>query len=291
MDTNRDLQILAQQDNLQLQDRENEVIQALMALDPIIADGFRRDLHQYINDENLRMAGHRERIAHVIWVFGFLPLPVVNYGLLWRRNRPRSFWHAISATVLSAISICVKCLRWLLYFLTIGHYVWGVIKSSLMFACAATFSDNSLWDLYTYAMRGFPLLLHRHTMMYGGEALRTDSVSNFIVDNLANKLRTTCMSIHLANETIRTCSLHNETLIYRFSEAFEKTSTVQKFPPWVVTILTVFTYTLYVTLAQVLGFNIVLFYLLQTGYRMQNPLTILTRLVVSGWKGLQEYVL
>lgn len=235
----------------------------------------------------------REPVARVKWIFGFIPLPIVNYALLWRRNRPHNLRHSLSAIALSFCTIILRILRWLLYFLSLGNYARNALSLFITLASSATFSENSLSDIYSYILRDSLFLLDRRAAIVFGLAGTTEkSFFQFLVDKLALQLNGMCLvaSVEgslLDDEKRMWCNVKQDTLIFRFSRAIESKFSM---PAPLLTSVTVFIYVAYGLLAQVVGFNVIFFFILLMGYRMNRFLPFFKRFSQSAWKGLLDSV-
>lgn len=240
----------------------------------------------------------REQIARIKWILGIFPLPIVDYALLWRRNRPQNLRHAVTATILSVFTVTLRIIRWLLYFVSLGHYAQSALRFFIMFASLATFSDNALVDIYSYVMRDYPTLLERKAiLLFDEKNPARDSVFHFVADTLAKYLNASCGSVvkHVANGDVireRWCYAKQDTLIFSFSKVFETTiPLLSRLPTPFLTSFTVVFYVMYGLVAQVVGFNVIFFFMLLMGYRMNRFIPFFIRFSKSAWKGLLESVL
>lgn len=239
-----------------------------------------------------------DHVARIKWVFGILPLPIVNYPLLWRRHKPQDLRHAITATILSIFTMALRIIRWLLYFLCLGNYLLNALNIFMMFASLATFSESAMSDIYSYVLRDSQTLLDRRvSLAFGRDDLSRNSPLQLIYSMLAMKLDCFCVSMHFIGplkegDKRRFCEVNQELLIFGFSKVFESTiPLLATLPRPFLTVFTVTVYVIYGCLVQVLGFNVMLFFLLLMGYRMKGFLPFFIRYTKACWKGLLELVL
>lgn len=240
----------------------------------------------------------REDILGVVWVGDVLPLPTVNYPLLWHRYRPASFRAFVTNVLTYSALLMIKFGRTVVYILAASNWIKDTLRFVMMFGSMVTFSENFFQDIFTYAVRGYPLLVERKYEMLQNNSARLvwSGVSQAVVDTLAQNVRANCTYGTLqfedgSLEPFGECVLNTNSLIFRFSDALVRVFPLfDSVPSVFLTLITISIYVIYGLLAQVFGFNVIFFFLLHSFHRWIGMFSFVGRFAKALWLSTDSMV-
>lgn len=272
------------------------VVDIFRDLDTDLSEIFTRSQQDEIRRLTNRLRQHHEtheRYVHLYWLW-FLPLPVVNYALIWRRNRPANLAQTALRAFLAISTMVVRLSRFLAYLAFTGHWLRDVIKFMLVYCSLVTFSENFFVDIVTYIFRNSESLLERRNQLQNTDffpQLDGSAIPNWLFwwtvasNSVALLLRMKC-EISAEFPEQGACQIDRNALIFRFSEAsmvvFPALKTV---PLPVLTAFTVLLYVVYGLGGQFLCFNVLLFWLINTMRRTYPALDFMGKLSKVLWYG------
>lgn len=185
----------------------------------------------------------------------------------------------------------------MVYLLAASNWVKDILRFVMMFGSMVTFSENFFQDIFTYAMRGFPLLVERkyHLMENNSGQIEWTSVSQSIIDTLAQNVRADCTLVGDQDEVsvplVGWCSLNDNSLIFRFSDALVRVFPLfNSVPSIFLTLTTITIYVIYGLLAQACGFNVIFFLLLHSFHRWIGLFSFLGRFAKALWLSTDSIV-
>ncbi|KAF8001717.1 hypothetical protein HF325_004218 [Metschnikowia pulcherrima] len=231
---------------------------------------------------------HGGQLVRPVWCFGFLPLPAVNYTLLWRRYGPSDLRQAAIRTS-EIISLVIKTVfRALIYIASVYYWLRFVFTSISTCGNMVTYSQSFFWDIFTFSLRNYPSLLERHaellsaTKVTSQPTISMDSLQQVMFDAAALKIHVSCI---LANETT-SCELMSDSLIFKLCDILTQCYPfLESLPLVCLTLTTICLYILYALGAQVLNINIVCLVTYIT-WKRQFPLTkFVIELIKTVWLG------
>lgn len=245
----------------------------------------RHRLHHQLRDPLRELGRQRELVFSVTWLWGVLPLPVVNYALLWRRNRPQNIRMALTQFLTTVTLLMMKLGRVIAYMILTGNWIRDLLRFLMMFGSMVTFSENFFQDIFTYAMRNYPLLVQRNIEMKRENlgVIEWINLYQFVFDNMAWNIRTKCTSPPQKYPEAL-CSLHVESLIFRFSNALlQVMPLLNSLPTPVLTTATIAIYLTYGLVGQFVGFNVVAFLMLHSVHRWFPYFSFVSRFFKALW--------
>lgn len=264
----------------------------LMDMPPNLVGVFGRPPNfQFIVNGRVRPGDHipieipdHEQVVHIIWLLGIFPLPVVNYSLLWRRNRPQNWRQALIRSLTTILLGIVRMGRILGYFILAGGWIRDIVRHISIFGNMVAFSDNFFQDIFTYALRNYPLLVQRKYELEMSESIEWNTVDQCIIDTLAWNIRTNCVFPADTESGAGYCTLHLESLIFRFSKALLQVFPFFNFmPSAVLTLTTIVLYMSYGLIGQFLGFNVIFFFSLHSFHRWMKFFGFMGQLGKTLW--------
>lgn len=244
---------------------------------------FNDRLHERLH-RHLQNRRDRELVLSVVWVLGVLPLPIVNYAVLWRRHRPENMRMALTRFVTTATLVVIRLGRLMAYLVLTGNWASQVLRFLTTYGSMVTFSENFFLDIYTYAVRNYPLLVQRkyELLQYSSGEIEWENIVQFVFDNLAITVQTRCV---LSTDVSGHCTLHAESLIFRFSKALLHVfPLLNVMPSFVLTATTIAIYLSYGLIGQFLGFNVIFFLVLHVGHRWLPIGSFLGRFGKAVWQ-------
>lgn len=281
-----DVRALQPQFNMAFGNRAGNVIEMVR---------LRRILRQIANDdphlgeedfnEPREPTPHHSRIIYTVYLFYVLPLPIINFPVLWRRFRQHSVFYWIDLASAWAFRQFVR-LGWLVWYLAITMW-WleDLCKFISVFGSMATYSPGYFGDIFTYAVRNWPFLLERKYELFktwGNETpiIELDSFLQVITDNLSSHVRAICLS-----ETgLEACVLDTNSLIFRFSGVLERIFPMfSRLPTFFLTCTTISIYIAYGIVAQFFGANVLIFLCVHTAHRWLPSVKFTSRLFKLVW--------
>lgn len=275
---------------------ENDFLDIFRDLDTdlleIFARSRREELQRWIRNnphlarditeaENRRQRDRNERVAHLVWLW-VLPLPVVNYSLLWRRHRPANLTHWALRTGIALATILVRLLRFIAYLTFTGHWIRDMFRVMFIFCSLATYSENYFVDIITYVFRNLTDLVRRQMQQgnYPTFSIFEQAISNRLIYELvcnliAAQLRVKCVGS--ASEPI-TCLVDQNALIFRFLDVLAKVfPLLLNVPQPILTALTVCLYLIYGIGCQFICTNVIFFLFMHTARRWTPAMDFLGR--------------
>lgn len=241
----------------------------------------------------------RQEIFGIVWIWGLLPLPTINYALLWHRYRPESFSALFLRIVTTTAVLMVKFGRIVVYLMVTGNWIRDVLRFIMVFGSLVTFSENFFQDIFNYAMRGSPQLLERKCeMLKNGEPtmIEWNSITQVLVDTLAQNVKGVCINGFYETADGTSHELHEYTLdvkslIFRFSDALVRVFPIfESVPTIFLTVTTIIIYVLYGLMGQLIGFNVLFFLLLHSFHRWMGLLSFIGRLCKALWYSTETMV-
>lgn len=228
------------------------------------------------------------KLVRPVWVFRFIPLPVVNYTLLWRRYGPSDIRRCILRTGEIVTLTITRIFRAFIYATSIYFWLRFIFNSIASCGNMVTFSNSFFSDILTFSLRNYPNLLHRHqelvTSIKAGNitAVAMESPQQFLFDSAALKIQATCTDL---NETIN-CEFVTSSLIFKLCDILVECYPIWEYlPSYFLTAATVGIYLLYAIGAQILNINIIALVTIIT-WKRQFPLTkFIIGLVKTVWMG------
>lgn len=252
-----------------------------------------REIQEQINQLQQRIDQHlqnqrrdRELAITIFWLLGLFPIPVVNYALLWRRNRPDNWRTALARIVTTTTLILVRLGRLMAYMVLTGNWIKDIVRFLTVFGSMVTFSDNFFRDIFTYMVRNYPLLVQRkYNLLHEQEGeIEWENLVQFVCDNLAMYVNTHCV-FSGDGDNGGYCTLHEQLLIFRFSNALIKIFPgFVQLPNFMLTFTTVCIYLSYGLIGQFLGFNVLFFFMLHIGHRWVPLLLFFGKCGKAAWQ-------
>lgn len=256
----------------------------------------RRLLHQINSLKPARAHMAREDledpdIVYFVYLFYIVPLPMINFPLLWRRLRQRGLACWAAQAVVWVFRQLTR-LGWFIWYLTITMW-WleDLCKFISVFGSMATYSPDYFGDIFTYSFRHWPQLLDRKLELYrrwGSEPplIEVESFLQVLLDNASLHMRAFCSVDH----EVPQCMLDTNSLIFRFSEVLERIVPVlARLPTFVLTCCTISIYFVYGIVAQFFGANVLIFLCAHSAHRWLPSIkytTSLMKLVLNHSAGL-----
>lgn len=243
-------------------------------------------LQQRIDQDLQNQRRDRELAITIFWLLGLLPIPVVNFALLWRRNRPENWRMALARIVTTTTLILARLGRLMSYMVFTANYIKDIVRFLTLFGSMVTFSDNFFRDIFTYMVRNYPLLVQRkYNLLHEQEGeIERESFVQFVCDNLAMYVNTHCV-LSGDGDSVGYCTLHEQLLIFRFSNTLIKIFPgFVQLPDFMLTFTTVCIYLSYGLIGQFLGFNVLFFFILHIFHRWVPLLSFFGKFGKAAWQ-------
>lgn len=219
----------------------------------------------------------RQQVCRLVWVLGAMPLPVVDYALLWRRYRPVHLGRFLALVVVYALIWIVRLMRLVVFMIAMGHYMREMVRLIGVSGSLVTFSHSYFHDILTYMLRNYPSLLERREQLHMSHGIDSTAVEwldwlQYFVDTAARNINAQCVFHHDDGVLLlAACTLHRDLLVFRFSDVLAAQFPLLAQVPFGLTCATLAVYLLLGVGAQVLSLNVVGVGMLQFGHRIQLP--------------------
>lgn len=245
------------------------------------AEAIRLYLELYTEHQATARRNLQGPLCHIVWLLGVFPLPVVNYGLLWRRH-----WPADLRGTLRVLSFRLAVLSRVLFRVFVFVFTSMFWTQHVLFAIArcgnmVTFSKNFYGDIVTYMLRNYPMYVQRQAEIVGESQENINytpqfaSVWQFIRDTLALTIKVKC---NVAADGTKVCEPATDSLIFKLSAIISQ-GFLAETPSILLTTLTVSLYLLWVVGAELLTVNVAVSLFYHFGWRWKTPINILIKSV------------
>lgn len=245
---------------------------AIFAIEPV------RDFIRQIEDPNFqerrydqaRVIPRDQRLVYTVYFLWIIPLPVINFPVVWRRIRQHTLSQWIGKLGYALSRLLIRLGRIIWYTLIMIWWLEDVCKFISVFGSMATFSSAFFVDVTTYLFRNWPILLQRKAYLiekWGEEPpiIQLESILQFVLDNASLHVRAICKKSE--NEVV-SCVVDDNSLIFRFSDVVLRSwPFFEKSPNVALTITTTLLYLGYGILAQLIGSNVLIFLGVHTIHR------------------------
>lgn len=223
---------------------------------------------EVINGFRAAETQHSRGIIYIVYLFYILPLPIINFPVVWRNFRQHSIAFWMGFVITWTFRQLIR-LSWFIWYLAITMW-WleDLCKFISVFGSMATYSPGYFGDIFTYSARNWPYLLDRKFELYkkwGDETplIELESFLQVIVDNASIHVRAACQSAD-----VNACVLDKNSLIFRFSDVLERIFPILgRLPTFVLTCTTISLYIVYGIIAQFFGANVLIFLCVHSAHR------------------------
>lgn len=185
---------------------------------------------------NLRTYRHRRAreggFVHLHWLFGILPLPLVNYRLLWRYYGIPNAGQLLYNLGAQLLKVTLRLVQLVAFLVVSSTYLLVILSNVFTFSNMLTFSEDFFGDFVAFSMRHNAGLLARKAEMFGHDVdlmlslqqQEWNGVFSWLLDalysSLALFLRARC--IKNLDLGVSRCEVLEDTLLFRFASVFEK---------------------------------------------------------------------
>lgn len=239
-----------------------------------------------------------ERIVKLYWLFGFFPLPNVNYSLLWQRHRPADLVRSSMRLFLAISAAAVRLSRLFVYGIAVFQWLRDILQAVLIYSSMVTFSPNFFVDIETYVFRDTQALLQPRNgtsnwldtlPINDGNVFDWNLWTMILRDMVSSTVRIQCTK---AEDASKTCVIDRNSLIFRFSDVIALHFPIfDRLPSPVLTILVVLLYLVYGFAGQMISFNVLIYYMMQLFSRFNGMITIITGVGKIVWHNGTEMIM
>ena len=231
----------------------------------------------------------QRREFHLLWIFGVIPLPIINYRTMWQRHRPTSLMRVVLSFLSTALMTILRVTRTILFLVGTISYFHSILRCFTMFSEIVTFSDNIFRDLLTFMFRNSTGLVPRNKIIEvnGGDCLyfATEDTStwNLLTTTMYNAaakgIKTQCYLVNRCKPIVSTdtfeyllsrqspsldlleCTIISDTLPFRFANVFTTFFPYLNLPSysWLLTMSVVSIYLAYAVLGDIVCVNVLVF--------------------------------
>lgn len=254
-----------------------------------------RDLIRHIEDpispeRVLNEAGNiiprEQRLIYTIYFLSILPLPVINFPVLWRRIRRHTIAEWAGKICVAFARQIIRLGRIIWYTLIMIWWLEDVCKFISVFGSMATFSSAFFEDITTYLFRNWPILLQRKASLmekWGEEPpiIQLETILQYVLDYASLHVRTICTK---SESDVISCAVDKNSLIFRFSDVVVSSWPLfEQFPNFALTFVTTLFYLGYGILAQLIGSNVLIFLSVHTIHRWLPSSYFYSNLIKMIW--------
>lgn len=216
-----------------------------------------------------------ERILDLYWLFGFFPLPKVNYGLLWRRHRPADLVRSGMRLIIAIAAGAVRISRLFVYGIAVFQWLKDILQWIFIYGSMVTFSTNFFVDIGTYIFRdNVDILYWRGNSNWATNLLRAHGAmldlglwNQVVYDMVSSTVRRICLD----DGVTRRCYLDKDSLIFRFSDVIVLHFPIfERLPSLVLTTTVVLLYLMYGFAGQLISFNVIFYFIMQIVFRFEG---------------------
>lgn len=225
-------------------------------------------------------------MIYTLYLFSMIPLPIIDFPVVWRRFRQRSAMQWVGA-IMAFFSRQLVRLGWLIWYIAItAWWLEDLCKFISVFGSMATYSQGYFVDIVTYLLRDWPVLLERKAdllLKWGKNRpeVELESISQFLMDYAAVQVRASCSTDDAGQAS---CVLDTQSLIFRFSDAILRLwPFFGKLPTATLTSFTISLYLAYGIIAQFFGVNVLVFFCVHTAVRWLPSLRFFGSLLKLVW--------
>lgn len=219
-----------------------------------------------------------ERIFKLYWLFGFFPLPKVNYGLLWRRHRPADIVRSSMRLVIAIAAGAVRLSRLFVYGIAVFQWLRDILQWVFIYGSMVTFSTNFFVDIETYIFRDSADVLHprgstsdwlKNLQLANGNVLDWSLWTKILYDMVSSTVRLQCVKDQ--DGDLEFCYIDKNSLIFRFSDVIALHFPIfESLPSPVLTFLVVLLYLTYGFAGQMISFNVLFYFIMQIIFRFES---------------------
>lgn len=231
-----------------------------------------------------------ERILKIHWLFGFFPLPNVDYALLWRRHRPADLVRSSMRFFVAITAAAVRLSRLFVYGIAVFQWLRDILQAVLIYSSMVTFSPNFFVDIETYIFRDSKDVLRPRNATSWIDNLPINDGSVFdwnlwltlLRDMVSSTVRLQCSTDLVTKE--QTCEIDRNALIFRFSDVVALHFPIfDRLPSIVLTILMMFIYVAYGFAGQMISFNVLFYFMMQVYNRLSSIIRFTTGIAKILW--------
>lgn len=222
------------------------------------------------NQDQQELHEARQNCIYYVYPLSFLPLPVINFPVVWRRLRRYSIYEMLDAAMTVVSRQLVRLGRVIWYMIIMLWWLEDVCKFISVFGSMAAFSPAFFVDISTYLFQDWTGILERKAVLFyrwGEETpiIEFETVLQMLLDSIATKVRATC---NREGEYVVTCAMNHNSLIFRFSDVILKHCLFFNFLPKIfLRTVTVCFYLGYGIFAQLVGTNVLIFLSVHSAHR------------------------
>lgn len=216
-----------------------------------------------------------ERIFDLYWLFGFLPLPKVNYGLLWRRHRPADLVRSSMRLIVAIVAGMMKISRLFVYGIAVFQWLRDILQWIFIYGSMVTFSPNFFVDIENYILRDNVDIIRTQSSSHWvtnllkahGVIIDRELWTQVIYDMVSSTIRRQCYDDGVTQQ----CHLDKDSLIFRVSDVIELHFPIfERLPAFVLTTTVVLLYLMYGFAGQLISFNVIFYFIMQIIYRFEG---------------------
>lgn len=250
----------------------------------------RAGIRQTIHHTNNNRYSNDNKFFYLIWVLTYLPIPAINYKLIWRSYRPSDISQFLLRVVHHVARFSITFLRIVFAYLVLESNIRDCLKLVFKLSNIYTFSDNFLIDIITYVLQDNQYIIERQIKRGNKkndifDFANNDEIynkmsnwqilNNIILNIFSDKVRVACSAYESSDEELNNqwlCHLDDRSLIFKFSKVFEEHIpflTTIRTNKWfsMLKIVTIAFYTIYAIGGNIVSMNIMLFYMNGVGRR------------------------
>lgn len=237
-----------------------------------------------------------ERIVKLHWLFGFIPLPNVNYTLLWRRHRPVDIARTSMRIFIGITAAAIRLSRLFVYGIAVFQWLRDILQAVLIYSSMVTFLPNFFVDIETYIFRDSQetWVPHNRTLWVNSLPINDGNVFDWTLwytmlrNVVSSTVRLQCEKVH-GNEV---CVIDKNSLIFRFSDVIALHFPIfTRLPSLVLTTLVVSLYVAYGFAGQMISFNVLFYFMMQIHARFNSTVKLIIGVMKILWLNGAEMVM
>ncbi|KAK6457746.1 uncharacterized protein RJT20DRAFT_2292 [Scheffersomyces xylosifermentans] len=254
-----------------LHTREVERVQLQQA---ILDSGDNRNVSRNPNREV-----RHENYYYWVWVLGYIPLPGLRYGQIWRDYRPRSFGFALYRVLTTISFVLIKVARFTAFIMWARVYLQTLIRNFFFFSNILTFSENFLFDAISFVLRNSPEVIERKKQIVLNNAdlfysidEDNDSLFSVVIPTVIYNWFARSISTTQRYENGMVLEIDTDNLVFKFAEVLKNyyPSLADESHSWTLSMITIGIYIAYALLGELLCINILTLYMVNWSKWLQS---------------------